>query len=496
MSAPIACVCCGATAFERTKVLWPALVDEWRLTPSEAEYIDRREGLHCIRCGSNLRSMALARAILDIYGHPGPLAAFVADQGARLHTLEVNEAGSLTPFLARSAAHRLVRYPDVDIHALPFADRSFDLVVHSETLEHVMHPVAALAECRRVLRAGGACAFTVPMVVDRLSASREGMPPSYHNTPEERDPALLVRTEYGADAWRQVVEAGFRECRLVALDPPGAIALVGIRPADDVAAAALPSLELKPVSEAEVLARKWFYRFTLPSGARTETYVPPEILHLHETRERMMFSVLEPMFDGRWTETTCIDVACHEGFYGARLAQRGCRAVLGVDAREENLEGAWLMRNALRLPNLRFQSADVTTMDPAGTGMFDIVLMLGLLYHLEDPVGALRLARALCRRVALIETQIAPAQAGSMEWGSSQNLKRIVGNFAVVEETPELAAGNREANTTIVSLVPSLEGLLWTLKAVGFSRVDLVPAPADAHEQLARGKRALVVAEV
>jgi tRNA (mo5U34)-methyltransferase len=168
------------------------------------------------------------------------------------------------------------------------------------------------------------------------------------------------------------------------------------------------------------LGRKWFCRVTLPSGARTDTYVPPEILHLHETRARMIFSALEPLFEGRWAETTCIDVACHEGFYGARLAQRGCRAVLGVDARAENLEAAWLMRNALRLPNLRFQFANVATMDSPGAGVFDIVLMLGLLYHLEDPVGALRLARALCRRVALIETQIAPAQEGDMEWGSGQ----------------------------------------------------------------------------
>jgi SAM-dependent methyltransferase len=233
MTDPTNCVCCGATRFARTKVLWPALVSEWRLAPAEAEYIDRREGLHCVNCNSSLRSMALARAILDLHGHPGPLNGFIAGAGAQLRILEVNEAGSLTPFLARTSGHRLVRYPDVDIHALPFADRSFDLVVHSETLEHVMRPVAALAECWRVLRPGGACAFTVPIVVDRLTISREGMAPSYHNSPQERDPALLVRTEYGADAWRHVIEAGFRECRLVAFDPPGAIALVGIHPTDD-----------------------------------------------------------------------------------------------------------------------------------------------------------------------------------------------------------------------------------------------------------------------
>jgi tRNA (mo5U34)-methyltransferase len=440
--------------------------------------------------------MALGRAILDLYGHQGPLAAFMSGPGGGLRILEVNEAGSLTPFLARARGHRLARYPDVDIHALPFAEGSFDLVVHSETLEHVLRPVAALAECRRVLRPGGACAFTIPMVIDRLTASREGMQPSFHNNAEERDPALLVRTEYGADAWRHVVEAGFRECRIVALDSPGAIALVAIRPVGPAAPAAMRDRRSQAAAEAEALKRNWFYRFDLPSGARTESYLPPKVFPIHETREQMVFSVLDPMFADHWEKTTGIDVACHEGFYGSRLAQRGCGSVLGVDARDSNLEGANLMRDALGLKNLSFQLADVSTMDPARFGQFDIVLMLGLIYHLENPVGALRLARALCRKVALIETQLAPELGGEMEWGSRETLKRIAGNYAAIEETDEVTADNREANTTVISLVPSREGLLWTLRAIGFSRVEVVPPPAGAYEQLARGKRVVVAAWV
>jgi len=248
------CICCGARRFATSKVLWPALVSEWQLSPQEAEYIERREGFHCTGCGSSLRSMALARAILDFHEHRGPLSALMAGPGAQLRILEINEAGSLTQFLSRGSAYRLVRYPEVDIHSLPFADGDFDLVVHSETLEHVMRPVAALGECRRVLRPGGACAFTVPIVIGRLTASREGMPPSYHNNSEERDPALLVRTEYGADAWGQVIEAGFRECRIVALDPPGAIALVGVRAAHEGIL-----LPLRTVNESAELGRRWSY---------------------------------------------------------------------------------------------------------------------------------------------------------------------------------------------------------------------------------------------
>src|SRR5262249_13313909 len=112
--------------------------------------------------------------------------------------------------------------------ALPYEDESFEWVVHSDTLEHVQHPIRALSECRRVLKPGGRCAFTVPIIVDRLTISRAGLPPSYHGS-SANPTDYLVFTEYGADAWKHVLQAGFAECRISSLEYPAALALVGVR---------------------------------------------------------------------------------------------------------------------------------------------------------------------------------------------------------------------------------------------------------------------------
>jgi len=227
--APERCLVCGGAELARVEVLPATLAAEWALSADEVAYVDRQQGFHCRACRSTLRCMALARALQRLYDAAPPFADFAAGPRARaLRVLEINEAGGLSRFLAPLPFRTLAAFPAVDMQALPYADRSFDLVVHSDTLEHVPDPLAGLAECRRVLRDGGACAFTVPMIVGRLTQGRAGKPPSFHGTPADGE-GYRVHTEFGADAWRTVLAAGFAECRIVALDAPAALAFVAIR---------------------------------------------------------------------------------------------------------------------------------------------------------------------------------------------------------------------------------------------------------------------------
>jgi SAM-dependent methyltransferase len=146
------------------------------------------------------------------------------------NVLEVNEAGSLTGVLSQMPGHRIVRYPEYDMMALSFKDASFDLVVHSDTLEHVPDSCQALRECRRILRPGGACCFTVPIVMARLTKTRSGLPISMHGSPGCTDPSLMVHSEFGADIWCRVLDAGFRDCQMVAYAYPSGVAMVATAP--------------------------------------------------------------------------------------------------------------------------------------------------------------------------------------------------------------------------------------------------------------------------
>jgi SAM-dependent methyltransferase len=226
------CGVCGGTSFTSHRILWDKLIDEWQLSPAEVDYIDRQQGKSCDRCGANLRSIALANVLRAFLGTKAFLQeAAISPMGKNLALLEINEAGTLTAVLKKFGGYVYAAYPEVDMHALPYCDGAFDVVIHSDTLEHIRNPVHALTECRRVIKSDGALCFTVPMIVGRMSRNRDGLPKSYHGNSATMEDGLAVQTEFGADAWTYILEAGFAKVSIHCVEYPAAIAFLafGIR---------------------------------------------------------------------------------------------------------------------------------------------------------------------------------------------------------------------------------------------------------------------------
>lgn len=220
------CRVCGSGALHFNAVLWDRLIAEWQLAPAEVAYLNRQQGIHCTNCGAVLRSMALAEAIGRCVGDDDFLMhAVETERLRRLRILDINGVAGVSAVLAKLPRYRQFSYPAIDMMAMDLPDGGFDLVVHSDSLEHIAEPRRALAECRRVLAPGGFCCFTVPVVIGRLSRSRGGLPKSYHGAPGIELDDFVVRTEFGADIWTYVLDAGFRGCEIVALEHPAGIAL-------------------------------------------------------------------------------------------------------------------------------------------------------------------------------------------------------------------------------------------------------------------------------
>ena len=184
--------------------------------------IELREGLRCGECGSVSRYRYLARVVMEEFGAFELGYHSLADYAGSTHfrqlrIAEVNGCGPLHGFLSLNPDLAYSEYgsedpaiPSEDLTQLTYADGEFDLVLTTDTLEHVPDLRAALSEIERILKPGGRHVFTVPVIWDgrktRQRAKLEGErivhlhPPSYHGVWEEKLADRLVYHEFGNDA--------------------------------------------------------------------------------------------------------------------------------------------------------------------------------------------------------------------------------------------------------------------------------------------------------
>src|SRR5579883_2491203 len=86
---------------------------------------------------------------------------------------------------------------------------------------------------------------------------------------------------------------------------------------------------------------------------------------------------------------TVLDIGCNAGFYAMEMKRRGAERVLGLDTDEAYLAQA---RFAAEVCGLKIEFRKLSTYDIGSLGeQFDLVIFMGVLYHLRHPLLALDL---------------------------------------------------------------------------------------------------------
>jgi SAM-dependent methyltransferase len=152
---------------------------------------------------------------------------------------------------------------------------------------------------------------------------------------------------------------------------------------------------------------------------------------------------------------TALDAGAGVGFFSQTLADCGL-SVRGFDGRAENVAEA-----RKRFPHIAVALADLEDPTVLSLGKFDFVVCFGLLYHLENPLLAVRHLRALTEKCLLLESMCVPDDKPSM----------------LLREEPS----ETDQGLTDVACYPSEDSLIKMLYRAGFGFVYRL-APLPKHD--------------
>lgn len=144
---------------------------------------------------------------------------------------------------------------------------------------------------------------------------------------------------------------------------------------------------------AETLAERvaalapWFHNIDLGGGVRT---APEHFLGDYPADKFARFADAVP---GDLSGKSVLDIGCNAGFYSVEMKRRGAARVVGIDSDDRYLAQARLAAEALGFADgVEFRNLSVYDVAALGE-RYDLVIFMGVLYHLRHPLLALDLIR-------------------------------------------------------------------------------------------------------
>jgi tRNA (mo5U34)-methyltransferase len=100
-----------------------------------------------------------------------------------------------------------------------------------------------------------------------------------------------------------------------------------------------------------------------------------------------------------------LDIGARDGFFSFECERRGASEVVAIDYLTPEETGFPIARELVGA-QVDLRQANVYDLDPAEYGTFDLILFLGVLYHLRDPMLALDRIASVSRGKIIVETQM------------------------------------------------------------------------------------------
>jgi tRNA (mo5U34)-methyltransferase len=153
----------------------------------------------------------------------------------------------------------------------------------------------------------------------------------------------------------------------------------------------------------------WHYEFEFESGVKTP--VPDrKKINRHEQRRRYFFEALLQVTGGSLRGRRVLDLGSNAGFWALHAIDAGADFVLGVDGRQVHVDQANLVFEAKGVDPARYRFEQGNIFEHDFTESFDVVLCLGLMYHISKPVELFEVMANSGAEIIVIDTNVFPSR--------------------------------------------------------------------------------------
>lgn len=182
---------------------------------------------------------------------------------------------------------------------------------------------------------------------------------------------------------------------------------------------------------------RWHYEFEL-RGEKTPVH-PPTRANAHRQRMRYFLDPLMEVCGGSLKGKRVLDLGCNAGFWALEALERGADFVLGIDGRDMHVDQAEFVFEVKEIDSskYKFEEANIFDFDYSSWDKFDIVLCLGLMYHINRPVELMETIARVNDDICLIDTLVS-LMSGSyfrLRWEDPENPLHAVERDLVMSPT-------------------------------------------------------------
>lgn len=147
----------------------------------------------------------------------------------------------------------------------------------------------------------------------------------------------------------------------------------------------------------------WFHNLHLPDGTQTAPHHPLGDFPLFKWEQ------ISPFIPEHLSGWKILDIGCNAGFYSFELAKRGAE-VLGIDLDDHYLRQAiWAAEKFGLTGKVEFKNMQVYDLININT-VFDMVLFMGVFYHLRYPLLALDIVAQKFSKLLVFQTMTMPGK--------------------------------------------------------------------------------------